>query len=329
MFVLWGSEQAHQIAGWTHAGSAYQSIFYLRAPILPCDTQNQLSPRLLSKVSLRSSKYETKCLMRDRTVDSVHPSTKREPMQQVTKLLLLAMFAFAARYAPQTSVTQEPASPSTNRLLQAGMEYATDARRLLSRQYTSYKLLNELKQISHRHYIWGQSSVSMPSITTAGSAGIWHRVHGSGLVIHWWVTANCYPGLTLTWPFRYGLSYGNTSTFLNFVCSHASVGHRFGHEQRCRWLEGLPRKRSIRCCREANSKANMVVLLYCRQVRVCSPKNIPATHHRVRLSSVWLGERNCDIMRRCLMVSVRIQGAQLCIGKETLIRQNPIPIWYA
>ena len=53
-------------------------------------------------------------------------------MQRVTKLLLLAMFAFAARYLPPEESVQTPGNPS-NLLMQAGMEYATDARRLLSR----------------------------------------------------------------------------------------------------------------------------------------------------------------------------------------------------
>ncbi|KAF7793390.1 hypothetical protein EIP86_004502 [Pleurotus ostreatoroseus] len=70
-----------------------------------------------------------------RNVDHARPSTQREPMPQVTKLLLLAMFAFAARYAPQGSPAHEATSVSTNWLLQAGMEYATDARRLLNTVY--------------------------------------------------------------------------------------------------------------------------------------------------------------------------------------------------
>lgn len=53
-------------------------------------------------------------------------------MQQVTKLLLLAMFAFAARYMSRDLSAQEETPASTDWLLQAGMEYAIDARRLLS-----------------------------------------------------------------------------------------------------------------------------------------------------------------------------------------------------
>ncbi|KAJ3556519.1 hypothetical protein NM688_g1984 [Phlebia brevispora] len=69
------------------------------------------------------------------TVDAPRSSTQREPMQQVTKLLLLSMFAFAARYLPPSSTSREPTSAPTNWLLQAGMEYASDARRLLNTVY--------------------------------------------------------------------------------------------------------------------------------------------------------------------------------------------------
>ena len=43
-------------------------------------------------------------------------------MQQVTKLLLLAMFAFAARYLPPKQAQQGPSS-SASPLTQAGAEY--------------------------------------------------------------------------------------------------------------------------------------------------------------------------------------------------------------
>lgn len=50
-------------------------------------------------------------------------------MQTVTKLLLLAMFAFAARYAPHAQAAAR--NPDMQRL-EAGHQYALDARKLLS-----------------------------------------------------------------------------------------------------------------------------------------------------------------------------------------------------
>ena len=48
-------------------------------------------------------------------------------MQAVTKLLLLAMFAFAARYSPDVI-----SDPHPRGIPDAGNEFASDARRLLS-----------------------------------------------------------------------------------------------------------------------------------------------------------------------------------------------------
>lgn len=65
---------------------------------------------------------------------NIQPSTsshRREPMQTVTKLLLLAMFAFAERYIP---ALQRGSSTGDRRA--AGKDYATDARRLLSEIFT-------------------------------------------------------------------------------------------------------------------------------------------------------------------------------------------------
>lgn len=47
-------------------------------------------------------------------------------MQAVTKMLLLAMFSHAARYS------QDASTQTSQEMLEAGHEYAVDARRLLS-----------------------------------------------------------------------------------------------------------------------------------------------------------------------------------------------------
>jgi hypothetical protein len=70
----------------------------------------------------------TTCCTFSKTLDTPdqakRPHTNREPMQVVTKLLLLAMFAFAASYLP---------APDGMKPHEAGNVYAMDARRLLSR----------------------------------------------------------------------------------------------------------------------------------------------------------------------------------------------------
>ena len=58
--------------------------------------------------------------------------TRREPMQTVTKLLLLAMFAFAARYTPQNALQSTTGTDEAKQRLEAGHQYMLDARRLLS-----------------------------------------------------------------------------------------------------------------------------------------------------------------------------------------------------
>ncbi|EKM48015.1 uncharacterized protein PHACADRAFT_214992 [Phanerochaete carnosa HHB-10118-sp] len=63
-----------------------------------------------------------------RDIDSPRSGGRREPMQTVTKLLLLAMFAFAARYAPNDFAED-------NDKLRAGNQFAIDARRLLNTVY--------------------------------------------------------------------------------------------------------------------------------------------------------------------------------------------------
>lgn len=64
----------------------------------------------------------------ERSIDVPRPGNRREPMQSVTKLLLLAMFAFAARYAPDEFADGGDKS-------RAGDQFATDARRLLNTLY--------------------------------------------------------------------------------------------------------------------------------------------------------------------------------------------------
>lgn len=53
-------------------------------------------------------------------------------MQTVTKLLLLAMFAFAARYAPRNALQGITGTDEAKQRLEAGHEYTLEARRLLS-----------------------------------------------------------------------------------------------------------------------------------------------------------------------------------------------------
>ena len=64
-------------------------------------------------------------VMGGRSIDVPRPANRREPMQSVTKLLLLAMFAFGARYAPDEFADGGDKA-------RAGDQFATDARRLLS-----------------------------------------------------------------------------------------------------------------------------------------------------------------------------------------------------
>ena len=64
-----------------------------------------------------------------RNVDDGRSGHRREPMQTVNKLLLLSMFAFAARYALQDFA-------EGNDRMRAGDHFATDARRLLSKSCT-------------------------------------------------------------------------------------------------------------------------------------------------------------------------------------------------
>lgn len=66
----------------------------------------------------------------NRNIGSLNPLNRREPVQTVTKLLLLAMFAFAARYSDDENLAG--GSSTEKEGLEAGHQYATDARRLLS-----------------------------------------------------------------------------------------------------------------------------------------------------------------------------------------------------
>lgn len=65
-----------------------------------------------------------------RNIDSSSALSRREPMQTVTKLLLLSMFAFAARYWNEGDGLQHAGSEQDK--LEAGHQYANDARLLLS-----------------------------------------------------------------------------------------------------------------------------------------------------------------------------------------------------
>lgn len=105
-------------------------------------------------------------------------------MQTVTKLLLLSMFAFAARYAPQTA--SPTIGDTVKRRIETGQEYALDARRLLSKLLSAFPMrnLNSSPMYLDRHIVRGQSTFKLPGSDPSWTARVRDRRDGTRMDVH-------------------------------------------------------------------------------------------------------------------------------------------------
>ena len=109
-------------------------------------------------------------------------SPRSEPTQEVTPLLLLSMFAIAARYTEEIMP-----KPQDGKMWEAGYDFLEKARVLLGINPASLSIIVLLLMGFFSKIVSYVSSINCPGPPSAWISRVRTRLHGTRVAVHWFV----------------------------------------------------------------------------------------------------------------------------------------------